>query len=258
MTISNCGHDENGRYSGGKAGDQGGEWVVRSWYNRPWDCVLRHPDAAVRKDIALLAKNAANNDKIGYDQSQRGTFWTQLKAAKGYDPKNISKACEADCSSGVAAIVKAVGYRKGLKKLQAVSTDIYTGNMRAALKAAGFEVLTASKYLTSDKYLKAGDILLNESAHVCTNLTDGNGADSTATATAATDVTGLPLVKSGSKGAAVKSLQLLLNGKGGAGLDVDGIAGSATESAVKAYQTAKGLTADGQCGKATWSHLLTT
>ena len=27
--ISNCGHDENGRYSGGKAGDQTGtEWQV--------------------------------------------------------------------------------------------------------------------------------------------------------------------------------------------------------------------------------------
>ena len=31
--ISNCGHDENGRYSGGKAGDQTGtEWQVINWY----------------------------------------------------------------------------------------------------------------------------------------------------------------------------------------------------------------------------------
>ena len=34
--ISNCGHDENNRYSGGKAGDQTGtEWRVINWYNRP-------------------------------------------------------------------------------------------------------------------------------------------------------------------------------------------------------------------------------
>ena len=47
--ISNCGHDENNRYSGGKAGDQTGtEWRVINWYNRPWKCVLRHPDAATR------------------------------------------------------------------------------------------------------------------------------------------------------------------------------------------------------------------
>ena len=51
--ISNCGHDENNRYSGGKAGDQTGtEWRVINWYNRPWKCVLRHPDAKVdRKSV---------------------------------------------------------------------------------------------------------------------------------------------------------------------------------------------------------------
>lgn len=54
-----------------------------------------------------------------------------------------------------------------------VSIYLYTGNMRAGLKAAGFEVLTDSKYLTSDAYLLEGDILLNDNAHVATNLTDG-------------------------------------------------------------------------------------
>lgn len=35
--ISNCGHDERGRYSSGKAGDQTGtEWYIRSWYNHKW------------------------------------------------------------------------------------------------------------------------------------------------------------------------------------------------------------------------------
>lgn len=73
--ISNCGHDENNRYSGGKAGDQTGtEWQVINWYNRPWKCVLRHPDAKVRKMIASMAKAAAVNNKIGYDQSERYTF----------------------------------------------------------------------------------------------------------------------------------------------------------------------------------------
>lgn len=33
--ISNCGHDERGKYSGGKAGDQkGDEWAVIPWYSR--------------------------------------------------------------------------------------------------------------------------------------------------------------------------------------------------------------------------------
>ena len=54
--ISNCGHDERGKYSGGKVGDQTGtEWQVINWNNRPWKCVLRHPDAATRKLIAQMA-----------------------------------------------------------------------------------------------------------------------------------------------------------------------------------------------------------
>ena len=177
--ISNCGHDENGRYSGGKAGDQTGtEWRVINRYNRPWKCVLRHPNADVRAMIASMAKAAANNNLIGYDQSQRGTFWTNL-ADSNYDPAQITVACEADCSSGVAAIVKGAGYRLGIDALKKVSTACYTGNLRAALKAAGFEVLTESKYLTSDAYLFAGDILLNDNAHVATNLTTGSKASGT-------------------------------------------------------------------------------
>ena len=177
--ISNCGHDENRRYSGGKAGDQTGtEWQVINWYNRPWKCVLRHPDEKVRKMIASMAKAAAVNNKIGYDQSERYTFWEHLKASN-YDPAQITIACEADCSSGVAAIVKAAGYRLGNEKMKNVSIYLYTGNMRAGLKAAGFEVLTDSKYLTSDAYLLEGDILLNDNAHVATNLTTGSKASGT-------------------------------------------------------------------------------
>ena len=150
--ISNCGHDERGKYSGGKAGDQTGtEWQVINWYNRPWKCVLRHPDATMRKLIAQMAKAAAVNNMVGYCQSHRGTFWTNL-ADSNFDPAQITVLCEADCSSGVAAIVKGAGYRLKNEKLKSVSTACYTGNLRKALKTAGFEVLTDKKYLTSDAY----------------------------------------------------------------------------------------------------------
>lgn len=173
--ISNCGHDECNKYTGGKAGDQtGGEYCIREWYDRPWDCVLRYPDKAVRKDIAELARQAAENDRIGYDQGQRGTFWKQLSTVPGYAPVNITKCCEADCSSSTAAIIKAVGYRKGIEALQRVSCDLWTGNMRSALIKAGFKCLKAKKYRTSDKYLRRGDILLNEASHVCINLDKGS------------------------------------------------------------------------------------
>ena len=181
--ISNCGHDERGKYSGGQAGDQkGNEWAVIPWYNRPWNYVLRHPDGAVRKKIVELARKAANNDMIGYDQGDRYSFWQQLEAV-GYDPSKITVPCESDCSAGVAAVVKAVGYLMGKTKLQGVSIYCYTGNLRAALKTAGFEVLTASKYLASDKYLQAGDVLLYEGHHTAINLDDGASAETAVTYT---------------------------------------------------------------------------
>lgn len=172
--ISNCGHDENGKYHGGRAGDQNGkEWAVISWYNRPWNVILRHPDKKVQENLAYLARSAAENENIGYDQYQRTTYWTQLQKA-GYDPSKISVKCEADCSSGVAANVKAAGYRLGMTDLQSVSKDCYTGNLRSALKKAGFQELTESKYLSSDKYLLPGDILLYEGHHTATNLDKGS------------------------------------------------------------------------------------
>lgn len=171
--ISNSGHDEHGKYSGGVAGDQtGGEWSIIPWYNRPWNVILRYPDQKVREEIALLAEHAAKNDLIGYDQGQRTTFWQRLKES-GYDPAQIKVACEADCSAGVLAIVKAVGCRLGVSKLKSIDQNGYTGNEKAILKSAGFKDLTSKKYTASEEYLLRGDILLYEGHHTAINLTDG-------------------------------------------------------------------------------------
>lgn len=174
--IVSCGHDENGKYRGGKAGDQTGtEYYKRSWYKPSygWDCVLRHPVASVGAYIASIAEKAAANNKIGYDQNERLTFYKALNAAN-WHPEYITTACEADCSSSTAATVIAAGYQSGMTALKNVSPSLTTYNMRSTLKAAGFEVLTDKKYLTSDAYLKAGDIILSDSHHVIINLTDGS------------------------------------------------------------------------------------
>lgn len=172
--ISNSGHDERGKYSGGQAGDQTGtEWQLINWYNRPWDTVFHYPDVRVRQLIAELAIEAAENPLIGYDQNQRTTFWEALKATGTYHPKDITTPCEADCSAGVAAICKAVGYILGITALKNISPDMYTGSEKTILQQAGFETLTEKKYLTSDAYLYAGDILLCTGHHTCINVTDG-------------------------------------------------------------------------------------
>ena len=71
----------------------------------------------------------------------------------------------------------------------------------------------------------------------------------------------LPILKKGSKGEAVKTLQRLLNALGFTdatekALVVDGSFGAATLYALKSYQNAKRLEIDGICGAATWGALL--
>jgi len=249
VKISNSGSDERGNYKGGAAGDNTGrEWQIRDWYNRPWNCVLRHPDPEVRACIADLATKAANNNKIGYDQYQRQTYWNELQKVN-YDPSKITVACEADCSAGVIANIKAAGYLLGRKELQNI-TCTYTGNMRSGLTAAGFACLTESKYLTGSSFLVAGDVLLNDKHHTATAVTNGIKSDGSIPAAAT-----MPLLKKGSQGEAVKKLQQTLNGKGYK-LTEDGDFGNKTEAAVKAFQKANGLEVDGEVGPMTWGVLL--
>ena len=170
--IANSGSDENKSYSGGRAGDQTGhEWELKAWYNRPWTVILRWPDQAVALTIARLSIEAALNDKIGYDQSQRTTYWQQLKAA-GFAPSKITTACEEDCTAGVSANVRAAGHLHGIRALQDLPL-CSSRNMRAEFTKAGFKALTASKYLTGGGCLLPGDILLYEGHHAAANVTLG-------------------------------------------------------------------------------------
>lgn len=195
VKISNCGHDERGKYAGGKAGDQTGtEYQIMNWYSRPWLCVLRFEDSKIAAMIADMATKAAKNDLIGYDQGTAGnsndryTFWQHLKASN-YDPAQITIACESDCSASTAAIVKGAGYRLNNAKLKAVSIYLTTRNMRQALKNAGAKALTDKKYLTSGDYLKAGDILLNDSHHVAIAVTSGSKSQNASANTPNTSAT---------------------------------------------------------------------
>jgi hypothetical protein len=66
------------------------------------------------------------------------------------------------------------------------------------------------------------------------------------------------VLKKGSKGDAVKSLQILLVGYGHScgSSGVDGDFGAGTYKAVRAYQKAVGLKVDGEVGSVTWAKLL--
>jgi len=64
-----------------------------------------------------------------------------------------------------------------------------------------------------------------------------------------------PVVQNGSQGHPIRTLQFLLRAHGH-NLTVDGMFGPATEAAVKAFQTSKGMTADGIMSAQTWSILI--
>ena len=71
-----------------------------------------------------------------------------------------------------------------------------------------------------------------------------------------TPVTTQPMLRTGSRGDAVRKLQELLNAKGYTCGSVDGIFGSKTYAAVLAFQKANGLAADGIVGPLTWGKLV--
>lgn len=65
----------------------------------------------------------------------------------------------------------------------------------------------------------------------------------------------IPTLRRGNSGDEVAELQALLNAMYGADLEIDGVFGAKTEAAVKAFQKAHGLYADGIVGQKTWAAL---
>lgn len=243
VRMSNCGHDENNRYSGGKAGDQTGtEWYLRPWYAYPWNYILRWKDEELANLFADLAVEAAQNNNVGYDQGQRTTFGVELQKV-GWRPSKIKTPCEADCSKGTIDLIRAVGYIKGIAELQNCHNVMsYTGNMMTWFRSTAgkkyFEILTG-KYLTSSSLAKRGDINLNTSHHV--NITVDNGVNVGSEK---------GYLEKGDSGSAVKTMQTMLIACGyscGAS-GADGDFGSGTNSGLRSFQKANGLTVDGKYG----------
>lgn len=264
IKIGQASADENRRASGGAAGDQtGGEVCIRAWYSSPWDAVLRPKSREIAEKSAAACEAACANNKIGYDQGSRNTLYIFAKLYN-FDLAAITDSCECDCSTlmHVCAIV-------GGAKLDYGVNGLWTGNMVAAFEASGdYEVLREAKYLTSDAYLKRGDILVNTKSHTAMALENGAMAgDTDANVPTTTEnqtqpsggtvmLTPLPLLKRGSTGSAVWAMQTLLSDRGYSTQGVDGDFGANTEAALRRFQTAKGLEADGECGKMTWAKLI--
>lgn len=176
VKIGHSSIDENGRDSGGLAGDQTGkECCIREWYSKPWQYLLRCKDSNTANKIAKACEDGCNNDAIGYCKSHRNDLHTQAKAV-GYDLSKIKTPCECDCSSFVTICSIAAG----VTELEYTSNAPTTSTMVNVFRNTGkFDVFTDSKYLTSDAYLERGDILVKSGSHTIIVLENGSAAITT-------------------------------------------------------------------------------
>lgn len=170
--IGHAAKDEHGTYKQGKAGDQTKvEVYTCKWYNRPWNVILRAKDSVIRDKIAKAMEMACKNDEIGYAQYYRNTLWNDVKNNK-FDTSKTTKAVNTDCSALVCVCCAYAGVPT--RYLYINNNSLTTSTLKKNLIQSGmFEAITDSKYLTSDKYLKRGDILLYEGHHTAVNLDDG-------------------------------------------------------------------------------------
>ena len=124
--IGHASIDENGKASGGQAGDQTGKEVcVRTWYNSNWDVLIRPKNAALAEKMAACCEWLCNSNLVGYDQYERNTLYNELEKLN-WDYKKLTKKCETDCSALMGTCAKAAG-----SNVQRVYGNCcYTGNQR--------------------------------------------------------------------------------------------------------------------------------
>ena len=277
IKIGHASIDENKKSKGGSAGDQTGKEVcTRTWYNGGWQFVLRPTSTTLAEKSAKACEKGCANSNIGYDQNQRNTLNTQAKKVN-YDLSKITTKCETDCSAFMTVCAISGG-----ADIEYGGNAPTTSTMKIRFANSGdYTILTDSKYLTSDKYLKRGDILVKAGSHTVMVLENGSGVTSSGSlytrkqfikdiqrvigakvdGIAGTETLSKTVTVSAEKNrthGVVRYIQKYLNSMGYDCGSVDGIAGAKFKKGVVRYQKAKGCVADGEVtaqGK-TWKKLL--
>lgn len=149
IIIGSARMGENGRTTGGKAGDQkqktaedySGEVSMQNFYlhKKGW-YILRWKDAAYAEECAKAMHRACNNANIGYDQNQRtgilkyGTRTTTktecdcsalvrqcIKEAAAVDPGNFTTLNEVEILRKTGLFAEKIKYKSG--------TPLYNGDI---------------------------------------------------------------------------------------------------------------------------------
>lgn len=232
--IGSARHDENGKLSGGKAGDQTGQEVsTQKYYNhsKGW-YGLRAKDAKLANKIAEGMKIACANNNIGYDQGQRLGVYNN-----GIETKVKT---EGDCSELVRAILKWCGVNV---------KDFTTATEKSVLLATGlFDLVSINS--ANDCY--TGDILVTKTKGHTGVVTEGKNREESQKAINPYTKP-IRTLKKGMIGNDVRWVQFELKqagydlGKAG----IDGQFGGKTDKSVRAFQEKYKLEVDGKVGKLT-------
>lgn len=226
--------DENGKLSGGAAGDQTGKEVSTQDYymhSKGW-YLFRPKTTEDAEKIAAAMQSACDNANIGYDQGNRLDVITQVKRYGSME--KISVKTEADCSSLVRACCVEAGFDPG---------NFNTASEAVALEKTGR--FRGKMSVTASMILYDGDILVTKTkGHtvVVVPVYKKNGKRQT--------------LRTGSRNSDVTYLQKRLTAQGYGVGEIDGSFGQKTLEAVKAYQADYGLTVDGIVGAKTWASLV--
>lgn len=176
VRIGNARIDENGRVSGGQAGDQTGlEVAIEPWYlhKQGW-VVIRAKDAKVRERIAICMEAACANDLIGYNQKGSWELYDKSKQY-GWDCSKVNVTANTDCSSLVRTCV-AFAAQKEIAWFSTLNEVTVLDGTKL------FDILTDAKYTKSSDYLLRGDILCTcTQGHTVVVLGNGSKAGQTTT-----------------------------------------------------------------------------
>lgn len=248
VMIGSARIDENGKATGGKAGDQTGKEVsTQSWYkhSKGWR-VLRAKDPAAAERIAQAMQWACDSPLIGYDQNQRETL-RKAVAPLGWDIRRLTTAVETDCS---ALVRVCCGWAFQQDLGAGVSYFNTTSMCSALLKTGLFDELTGSQYTDRQDYLRRGDILCTRTqGHTVVVLSNGSKAGA-----AAAPVAPVEGLRRGDYGSAVTAMQeALLTWRPDClpQWGADGDFGAETEAALRAYQAEAELPVTGVYDEAT-------
>ena len=117
---------ENGKATGGKKGDQNGREVrVGDYYDFGQDMVIRYKSKTKGRKAGKYAKKLANNEAIGYNQSERHTLYN-LASQCDWNYSKLSKALKSqkvncDCSSFASTIIN-LAYGKKIVPISTTAT----------------------------------------------------------------------------------------------------------------------------------------